>query len=138
MDYGAAGYQIDICSPRRKRALVSVAWCPVLRKTAGVLTGLDADVINDQALTVLVREFLERHGLWTYETQLLNVTYTVIRDLEVAIATKDWARARHAWELLAPHHTATLIASNPLLEHVATVLRRKDTTRADEHSTAIH
>ncbi len=59
IDYGPTfGFQIDLRNSRARVA--SIAWCPALRDTACVLTGLDPDRVDVARLTDAARHAWDR------------------------------------------------------------------------------
>ncbi len=138
IDYGPTfGFQIDLRNSRARVA--SIAWCPALRDTACVLTGLDPDRVDVARLTDVVRYFLEAHGYWSVEAEGHAAIFREIERLASAVRKQDWPAARHAWDRLAPHH-ARLIANDPLLARVGAFFANEEAMvrSAERQSGSIH
>jgi hypothetical protein len=100
---GRAGYRIDICDGAR--LVVSLAWCPMIRRRTHVLRGVNAQRVDMTAVDALVVSFLEKHRYGLTLKECDEITMLAMGALGEAIAHSNWGVARRMWAFLAPLHS---------------------------------
>lgn len=132
---GIAGYRIDVVE--RRRVVISLAWCPMIRRRTHVLRGLTSTCVDVTALDALVAGFLDRHHHGMLHPESFDLTMAVIGDYGRAVADGRWRTARQLWAALKPLH-AWLTESNPSLAFVDTVLALREAADGPCASGSVH